>query len=168
MAITIKRDGHNFPVAKTLTEEKFTSYREDSKKYITLLHTIATNLGLVEKESMKLAEYVCIIGERSFGYQKEKFTLRIWLSKVLVHNCIFKISSALFSQKANTADFFQANNYLNSSAVFKLPISCRTVYILVHSMGFTVPEVAQILNINPLQVRERLSKAMAIIKSQRL
>jgi DNA-directed RNA polymerase specialized sigma24 family protein len=168
MAIPIIRSELNFPVKGKPPKKDHSSYGQEAKKYKVLLHSIAINLGLNEKESEDLAEHVCLIGGKHFPYQKENFTLRIWLSKILVHDCIFKISSSLFSQNVNAANFFQTNSYLNSPAEFKIPISFRTVYILVNSIGFTEPEVAQMLNITPMQVRERLAKAMAIIKSQRL
>jgi DNA-directed RNA polymerase specialized sigma24 family protein len=169
MAITIIRSKLGFPVTGTLPEKKFTSCGQEAKKYKTLLQAIATDLGLSEKDSMGLAEYVCLIGERKFADQKEIFLLKTWLAKILVHNCIFKISSSMFSQNANAANSFQAaNNHLIASPLSKIPISFRTVYILFHSAGFAEPEVAQILNITTMQVRERLAKGMAIIKSQHI
>ncbi len=65
----------------------------------------------------------------------------------------------MFSQNANAANSFQAaNNHLIASPLSKIPISFRTVYILFHSAGFAEPEVAQILNITTMQIRERLAK----------
>jgi DNA-directed RNA polymerase specialized sigma24 family protein len=168
MAITITRSKLSFPVTGTPPQKRLTSCGQEVKKYKTLLQAIASDLGLNENESMELAEYVCLIGERNFADQKENFSLKTWLAKILVHNCIFKICSTLFSQNANIIDPYQiTNNYLIESPLSKIPISFRTVYILIHSVGFTEPEVAQILNINTMQVRERLAKAMTIIKSQR-
>jgi len=162
MAITINRIELAFPMAGAVLEKDFTSCGQQVKKYKTLLYSIATNLGLNEKESKELAEYVCVVGERNFAYQKEGFTLKTWLSKILVHNCIFTISSCLFSQNSS----LQTTNNDLIAPLSKVPISFGTVYILFHSIGFTESEIAQILNITPMQVKERLAKAMMIIKSQ--
>jgi RNA polymerase sigma-70 factor (ECF subfamily) len=168
MAIHLNRSELNFPLIRTVREKTPAHCAENPEKYRIFLYSIAANLGLSEKESKELAEYVCLIGERDFADQKEGITLKIMLAKILVHNCIFKISSSLFSQNANTADSFQTvDNYLIAPSLSKVPISFRIVYILFHSTGFTESEVAQILNITPIQVRERLAKAKTIIQSQR-
>lgn len=153
---------HGFPARRTVRRKKITSFGHEAEKFKPVLHSIATNLGLDGKESKELAEYVCLSGERSFTDQKENFTFKIWLAKILVRNCIFKICTALFSQHANTGNFFPTSIY--ASTLSEIPISFRTVYVLIHCIEFTEPEVAQILNINTMQVRERLAKANAIIK----
>jgi hypothetical protein len=150
-----------------LLEKRSEPCGQKPEKYKLLLHSIATSLGLGEKESQELVEYVCLIGKKNYTYQKENYTLKIWLSKILVHNCIFRISSSMFSQNANTANSFQtANHHFMASPFSKIPISFGTAYVLFHSIGFNESEVAQILNISLMQVKERLAKAMIIIKNQ--
>lgn len=169
MTTTINRNELWFFISGIQAEKDITSCGQEAMKYKALLYSIATNLGTSEKEATELAEYVCLIGKRGFAEQKKNFTMRIWLSKILVHHCIFKICSSMFSQHGHTANSFQTvNNYLRPLRVYKIPISFRTVYILFHSIGFAESEVGQILNITPIQVRERLAKATAIIKSQHI
>ena len=153
----------NLPVAKNT----FGSPEHEAEKYKAFLLMIAVNLGLSEKESRELVEFVCLIGEKNYVYQQKSFPLKLWLSKTLVHRCIVKISSIMFSKSGGAIGSFQGlDNNLISSPISKIPFSFRAVYILLHSVGFTKPEVAYILNISPMQVRERFVKAMTIIKGQ--
>jgi len=153
----------NLPVAKNT----FGSPEHKAEKYKGFLQTIAVNLGLNEKESRELVEFVCLIGEKNYVYQQKSFPLKLWLSKTLVHSCIVKISSIMFSKSGGAIGSFQGlDNNLVSSPISKIPFSFRAVYVLLHSVRFTEPEVAFILNISAMQVRERFVKAMTIIKGQ--
>ena len=153
----------NLPVPKNTFERP----KQKAENYKTFLLTIAINLGLSEKESHVLVEYVCLAGERNYVYQEKNFPLKLWLSKILVHNCVVKISSVMFSKSGSGFVSFQgSDNYLGSSSISKIPFSFRTVYILFYSVGFEESEVAYILNITPMQVRERLARALMIIKQQ--
>src|SRR5215218_45877 len=153
----------NLPLAKNT----FGSSEHEAEKHKPFLLMIAINLGLSEKESHELVEYVCLAGERNYVYQEKNFPLKLWLSKILVHNCVVKISSVMFSKSGSGFVSFQgSDNYLGSSSISKIPFSFRTVYILFYSVGFEESEVAYILNITPMQVRERLARALMIIKQQ--
>jgi hypothetical protein len=151
------------PLHVLLSDNNLGSTEERTKKYKTLLHNIAVSLGLDENESSELVEWVCLNGSRNYDYQSKNFTLKIWLSKILVRNCVFKINSRMFSQN-ESCSFQTENNFLISLHVQKIPFSLMVVYILLHNFGFTEKEAAQILNITPMHVKERFAKAMFIIK----
>lgn len=136
------------------------SLEQKACEYKPLLYNMSVSLGLAQKESHDLVEYVCSVGCKNYNYQNKNFTLKIWLSKILVRNCVFKISSVMFSQNENNLQTPLIPFYMS-----KIPFSFRVVYILFQSFQFAETEVAQVLNITQMQVRERLSKAMVIIKS---
>lgn len=135
------------------------SFEQKACGYKPLLYKLSVRLGLAQEESNELAEYVCQAGCKNYTYQNKNFTLKVWLSKMLVRHCVFKINSMMFSQKDNS---FQTS--LVPFYISKIPFSFRVVYILLQSFEFTETEAAQILNVTPMQVRERFSKAMAIVK----
>ena len=133
-------------------------------KHYSLLVTIGVRLGLTEKDSVAIADDICAVGERRFNDQPEGLSLRLWLSKRTIHSCIFKISSRLFSQTDLASDInldFRETTVPRS--IRGIPLSFRTIYILVYGIGFTQKEVSQLLNITPLQVKERLAKATSRI-----
>jgi DNA-directed RNA polymerase specialized sigma24 family protein len=143
--------------SRTLVESNWEAYR-------TLLYTIATSFGLRDKEAVEMVNEVISSAVREHVERGEGWTLKLWLSKCLVHNCVFRISSRMFSQPAN-GPANTTDNFLRPSALAKIPFSFRAVYILFTLIGFTEPEVGQLLNITPIQVRERMARAVAIMKS---
>lgn len=130
---------------------------EQAKKYEHFLKAVACSLGLSEIEATMLAGEVCALGRR-FSDENNGLNLRLWLSKQLIRNCVFIISSAMFGKKEEIAFYADAGCRI-PLPIRKLPLSFRTVYLLVHHWGFRVEEVAILLNSTPLQVRERLLKA---------
>lgn len=135
------------PINQTLLRN--TLVGSEAEKYRTLLHSIAIKLGLGNDESCELVEHALCFGQKNYSHQNN-ITLKVWISKNLVHNCIFKINSILFSQRNGESD---------PSCTSKMPISLRIVHVLYNCGSFTEQEVAYMLNITPRLVRERLAKA---------
>ena len=136
------------------------------EEYKPFLHKIAASFGFDEMQSRELAEQVLVQANRSYSIPSQHDRLKVWLSKSIVHKCIFKISSSIFSQTpAATNSCFSKDNFLHTAKAPEIPLSFQTVYSLVRLIGLNEMEVAEILNITPLQVRERLGKAQKMIKS---
>jgi hypothetical protein len=87
------------------------------------------------------------------------------LSKLMVYKCIFKISEHFFSQNNN-----ETSSTLRSGiiTVFKnfswlklqqIPLSYRAVYLLKNLNEFSEKEIAELLNITLIKVKERINKA---------
>ncbi len=95
------------------------------------------------------------------------FSLRIWLTKLLVHKCIFKISSELFSQGNSSKTLGHYYGYGDSHKLNQkhMPLSFRAVFILKNIVGFDENEIAEILNTTPLSVKQRLNKARAYVNN---
>jgi hypothetical protein len=78
-----------------------------------------------------------------------EFSLRIWMSKLMVQKCVSKISASIFQQMGASSK--------------EMPLSCRTVYLLNHLVGFDENEMALLLNTTPIIIRARLKKAWSIM-----
>jgi RNA polymerase sigma-70 factor (ECF subfamily) len=143
---------------------------EKIKKYEPLLHKIANSFGFSNSETSELVQKVCLQIYRTYTNQDIRFPLKVWLVKVLVHKCTFKISSELFSQhhkepahiKLMCLNFHSASGGLRLK---EMPLSLRAVYIMTNMFQFNEIEVAEILNITPFKVKERLHKALAFLKN---
>jgi len=150
---------------RSVTENQLSNYGQTAKKYKAFLHTLALSLGVDEIESEELVRHVCSAAEANYGRPAKSFDLKLRLSKIVVHNSIFKISTRMFSQSGNaTGAFLVSVNGLIPKSIYEIPISFRTVYILIHVMGFSESETAYVLNSTPMQVKERLARAVAILK----
>jgi hypothetical protein len=135
-------------------------------KYQSLLFQIGKHFGFSEKEAFKLIEEVYSYSQRLYNDEKNQLPLRILLSKLMVHKCIFKISCRMFSENTSTRITAWPSFYSNKNAFEAcekaMPVSYLTVYILSSILGFSEREIAGILNTTTLQVRERLTKAQPI------
>jgi hypothetical protein len=60
-----------------------------------LLTTLALQLGIDRENAPAMVEAVMVKGSRSFLLQKERYTLKAWLAKILVRDCVFKLNHIL-------------------------------------------------------------------------
>ena len=133
------------------------------KQYEFMLYQIATAFGFGARSSNEFVQQAYLtISRRSSTFH---WPARIEMAKAVVHQCVYKISCGIFSQKSPATSFpgdAVQLNYRVSAHLSKMPLSFRTVYILFQ-VGCAEEEIAYILNINTIQVKERLRKATMII-----
>ena len=135
--------------------------------YKTFLTQISMGLGMSEMESNKILEEVCSQVNKDFANYPGTHSLKIWLSKIVVRKIIFKISTDLFNAQSSEAYAMKLENYSPGNIIYNsrfkhMPLSLQVVYLLTKA-GFSEMEVSDILNVNPIKVRERLHKALAIV-----
>lgn len=149
-------------------EEEGSDPIQQAKAYYSFLKKIACSLGLGEKEASALAEDSIAAAGKYFADQNDGLTMRLWLSKHFIRNCIFRISSKLFGQKGNAGAVYVETGCFIPLSIRHLSLGFRTVYVLVNYLGFTESEVAILLNNTRLQVKQRLVKAQwKIVESSR-
>lgn len=107
--------------------------------------------------------------KKQYGAYSGTLPFKVWLSKILIRKCIFRIRADLFSGVENVQLHPQAfANYSTDKSIFGPAINryhlvfC-IVYLLHNYISFAEREIAEILNTNPLSVRERLNKALQFI-----
>jgi hypothetical protein len=145
------------------------SNAEKFKACEPLLHKIILSFGFYDNESRYLIDQVYACAHSNYGCEENNQSVRIGLVKMVVHQCIYKISSRLFSQvnsnmekkidKDLTHSF--AYNNTNTFKLQQMPLSIRAVFILKNNLGFSENEIAIILNISTHKVKERFNKAIA-------
>lgn len=139
------------------------------RRYTSLLHKIARGFGFSDSEAHDLVEQVSAYARTHRA--ADCYPVRIWLSKVMVHTCTFRIGHELFGRSGSDGQMNQAcvpaNGYRYGSTLEQellfMPLSFRATYILSHSLGFTIQEIALILNTTPANVIERYNKALAFL-----
>jgi len=126
-----------------------------TKEYESLLYKIATSFGCSDCEALDLIQQVCTCSAICSADWCNDTSLKIRLSKGIVHKCIFKLSSQWCSQYVEA----------KTVCVTDMPLSFHVVYILHDIIGFDENEVAELLNTNLHLVRQRLNKAFLFIKN---
>jgi hypothetical protein len=142
---------------------------ENKEVYEALLYKIAISFGFNDCETMDLVQEVGSCSNTYCADRPNSGSLKIWLSKLMVHKCIFKISSQLFSQNSNAEKINHlptggGSGHKNSQTT-DIPLSLRSVSILSDIIGFDEIEIAEILNTTPLQVKQRLNKVSLFINN---
>jgi DNA-directed RNA polymerase specialized sigma24 family protein len=140
---------------------------QKTRKYGPLLHKIALSFGFHNRESWELVQQVCLLAYQRDAKQEICFPLKVFLAKDLVHRCIFKISSQLFSQNNTDMAYFSNYRYTGELCLQKMPLSLAVVYLLNSKFNFNEVEIAEILYTTPVQVKERLHKASAFVKNHK-
>ena len=142
------------------------------EKYKALLRRIAGGFGFNDREVRELAEQVCVSAREQMG--SRDLPLRLWLSGMVVRQCVLRISSELFLQsgcsagKNNSSSLEYYYRYRNACELrlHEMPLSYRAVYILSDTIGFTETEIAEVLHTTPSKVRERQLKALAFLRRE--
>jgi hypothetical protein len=127
----------------------FSPIEQHVRKYEPLMRKIALSFGFCDTVLHELVENTCSSALRHYETQEMYFSLRIWMSKLIVQKCVSKISASIFQQ-------------IDTSSK-EMPLSFRTVYLLNVLVGFDEYEMALLLNSTPIIIRARLNKALSII-----
>jgi DNA-directed RNA polymerase specialized sigma24 family protein len=142
-------------------------------QYTPLLCQIARSFGFEGSDTQQLIgqvhTYACTHAAA------ECYPLRIWLAKIMVHLCTYRIGSRLFSQCGCTAEDAKEGSpddytrYANTGEqrLRDMPLSFRAVYVLREVIGFTTSEIALILNTTPPKVSQRYTNALSFLAAVR-
>lgn len=138
--------------------------------YKELLFKIAMSFGLTAKQSTDTINEIYLKLERErFNSMSITFSIKVYLSKLMVSKCIFRISNELFGRGDNRdvsilnqgACYTSIN--LTSIKLKKVPLSCKVAFVLNALSEFTEEEIAEVLNISSMKVKERIKKAYSYI-----
>ncbi|HKG69900.1 MAG TPA: hypothetical protein VKA92_13595 [Segetibacter sp.] len=136
--------------------------------YKDLLLKIAMSLGLSAKQSADTINALYSELDRE-GFDKisKTYSIKVYLSKRLVSKCIFRISNELFSRTDYTDVTILNDGYtsvnLTSIKLKKVPLSYRVTFVLNALAEFSKEEIAEVLNISAVKVKERIKKAHSYI-----
>jgi hypothetical protein len=141
--------------ASTLKTDRkeFMSTERKIRPYDSLLYKIAAEFGFDSSDRQELVEEVHSFASRHPEGQEELLPKKIWLAKLIVHKCVFKISSQMFQQP--------------ETCTKQMPLSFRTAYLLNNLVGFNEEEIAVILNTTPINIKQRLHRAILFVHRNR-
>lgn len=149
------------PVSEALMSHPYqASTTEQMGNHETYLFQIGTGLGLCGDQCTLFVQQVLAQASLQVAYRKVGLPLRIWLAQMMVHKCLFHISSELFRQMGRSG---------REVALYSpnMPLSFWAVYRLRHTIGLTEAETSLVLKTSVGQVKERWSRALACIHKHR-
>jgi hypothetical protein len=113
------------------------------------LFNIAQSFGFSEAESVALLEKVYA--------RKSKDLVRTdagTLSRLMIRECIFQVSSRLFEQ----TELRLLGRSAATPGISRMPLSVQVIYILTHILGFSEADAGEILKIPLWRIKENLSR----------
>ena len=139
-------------------------------RYELLLSRIAMSFGFDYAESNVLVKFVladCVAQCKQTGGCK---SYRILLSKIMVRQCVLKLSSDIFAADASGRSKFRwtDEDACAGSLISEMPLTMRAVFILHGRLGYDEDEVAEILNTSPSNVSARFNKARSYLYTSKL
>ena len=156
------------------------------RRYNSTLYKIARGYGFNHQDSQDLIQDA---HSKAFEQLKElqhpEF-YKTWVSKILINNCIYKLSHGYFKyeqpkaitekdrplhqkQKKENIEATIANRELSvvlEKCLQKIPIIYKSVFILREIEEFSIAQTAEILGISHTNVKVRLNRAKQRLKKE--
>jgi len=156
------------------------------RRYNSSLYKIARGYGFNQQDSEDLIQDAHFTAYKQLKKLKHPDSYKTWISKILINNCIYKLTHGYFKyespkaineidspihqkeKKDNTEDII-ANRELSliiENCLQRIPIIYKSVFILREIEGFNVAETSEILGISHTNVKVRLSRAKQLLKKE--
>jgi RNA polymerase sigma factor (sigma-70 family) len=158
------------------------------RRYNAALYKLARCYGFNHQDAQDLMQEAYLAAYVNLGKFEGRASFKTWVSKILVHKCIYKLSYGAAKHEFPGSDTItentepmlmqSENNYTEAQVISRefsrvlehsleqMPLIYRTVFILREIEGFNVAETADILNITPINVKVRLNRARAILQKK--
>lgn len=157
------------------------------RRYNSGLYKIARCYGFNHQDAediMQDTHYAAYTNLKNFQH---KASYKTWISKILIHKCVYKLSYGYFKNEQPASDVMSEaskpmfnqtkmatekivlNKELSKvleKSLSEIPLTYRTVFILREIEGFSTSETAELLNTTPINVKVRLSRARALLQKK--
>lgn len=158
------------------------------RRYNPVLYKIARSYGFNHHDAEDLMQDTYVAAYQNLKQFKGNASYKTWLSKIIIHKCLYKINHGNSRKEQPASDFIyeDAKPMLSSNknltpeqtslnkeftnvlehALQKLPLNYSSVFVLREIEGFSVAETAEMLNISAVNVKVRVNRAKAMLQKE--
>jgi RNA polymerase sigma factor (sigma-70 family) len=157
------------------------------RRYNPVLYKIARCYGFNHQDAEDLMQEAHVSAYLNLKNFQHKASYKTWISKILIHKCVYKLSYGYFknehpdsnSMHENAKPVFNQPKMATEKIVLnkelskvlekslqKIPLTYRTVFILREIEGFNTAETAELINTTSVNVKVRLSRAKALLQKK--
>jgi RNA polymerase sigma-70 factor (ECF subfamily) len=158
------------------------------RRYNSVLYKIARSYGFNHQDAEDLMQDTHVSAYMSLQKFEGRSSYKTWISRIMVNKCLYKLKYGYFknevphetmtelshqpmyvSTKENQTENMLLNHELTSileKSLQTIPVMYRTVFVLREVEGFSVAETAELLDITPVNVKVRLSRAKTLLQKQ--
>lgn len=156
-------------------------------KYNSFLYKIARRYGFNHHNAEDILQDTYLTVYCKLNQFKFKSAFKTWLSKIIIHKCLYQLK---YGYGRNERCYFlkdeaavnynkRDSEFENGEVIFlkkelhnslqktikKLPLIYNRIFIL-RAEGYSVAEIAKLMNISEINVRVRLSRAKKILQKE--
>jgi RNA polymerase sigma-70 factor (ECF subfamily) len=156
------------------------------RRYNSTLYKIARGYGFNQQDTEDLIQDAHFTAYKQLQTLEHPGSYKTWICKILINNCIYKLSHGYFKyehpkaikekdnpihqqEKKSSSEDLIVNRELSSvieNCLQSIPIIYKSVFVLREIEGFTVAETSEILGISLANVKVRLNRAKQLLKSE--
>ena len=157
------------------------------RRYNSGLYKIARCYGFNHQDAEDLMQETHVAAYVNLKSFQHKASYKTWISKILIHKCVYKVSygyfkneqpgsnrlsenvKPVFNQVKMATDKIVLNKELSKvleKSLQEIPLTYRTVFILREVEGFSTAETAELINSSTVNVKVRLNRAKALLQKK--
>lgn len=157
------------------------------RRYNTALYKIARCYGFNHQDAEDLMQETHVSAYTNLKNFQHRASYKTWVSKILIHKCVYKLSYGYFKNEQPGSDVIYENvkpmfnqpkmatekivlnkelSKVLEKSLGEIPLTYRTVFILREVEGFSTAETAELMNSTLVNVKVRLSRAKALLQKK--
>ena len=157
------------------------------RRYNSGLYKIARCYGFNHQDAEDIMQETHVSAYTNLKNFQHKASYKTWVSKILIHKCVYKLSYGYFKNEQPGSDIIYENvkpmfnqpkiatekivlnkelSKVLEKSLAEIPLTYRTVFILREVEGFSTVETAELMNSTPVNVKVRLSRAKVLLQKK--
>ena len=157
------------------------------RRYNSGLYKIARCYGFNHHDAEDIMQETHVSAYTNLKNFQHKASYKTWVSKILIHKCVYKLSYGYFKNEQPGSDIIYENvkpmfnqpkiatekivlnkelSKVLEKSLAEIPLTYRTVFILREVEGFSTAETAELMNSTPVNVKVRLSRAKVLLQKK--
>ncbi|MEP7127710.1 MAG: sigma-70 family RNA polymerase sigma factor, partial [Chitinophagales bacterium] len=156
------------------------------RRHNSMLYKIGRSYKFIHQDTEDLMQETFVNAYLNLSKFEKRSSFRTWIARIMLNNCYRKTqkssyqketvtentmmenSSPLYSQRSNTESIIinKELGHVVENALNKIPEDYRVVFTLRELNGLSVSETSEILNITESNVKVRLNRTKAMLRSE--
>jgi RNA polymerase sigma factor (sigma-70 family) len=157
------------------------------RRYNSVLYKLARCYGFNHQDAEDIMQETHVSAYMNLKNFQHKASYKTWVSKILIHKCVYKLSygyfknerprthemhenvKPVFNQSRMATEKIILNKELSKAlekSLEEIPLTYRTVFILREVEGFSTNETAELMNSTPINVKVRLNRAKTLLQKK--
>jgi len=158
------------------------------RRHNAALYKVARCYGFNHQDAEDLMQETYLTAYAQLHTFEHRAQLKTWLTKILIHKCLYKLNHGAYRREQPAAGAFTENaepmlpvaqkldaettvlrrefSNVLEHALQQLPLAYKTVFVLRAVEGFSVAETAHLLSLSAVNVKVRYLRAKALLQQK--